>query len=253
MRVIPHMLGHRRFGVLILLALGLLIGSGVAGKMAFFPTTNPLLRILAPDGIKLTRQQLANPDTGAGLAEMVRLLQAAHRPVPHYLQLVCDEYSGRPRETARFSVGCYWEGERELGKIHGVVASRTGMIGRDEVVEVRFDPTIVGASALAAKAKGLACFRGIPSTQVMLSEDDQQQHTLANHPEFANILLTPLQRTKVNAALWDHEGPQAIPVPDTTPPDAESMMGGADPTGQSAGCVSLKTTCGGFVAMCAAP
>lgn len=168
------MLIHRpKLRILMFSALVALVGAGVAGKMVFFPASNPLLRVLAPDGITLSRQQLSNPNTGAGLAEMARLLQVAHRPVPEYLRLVCDEYSGRPRESARFSVGCYWEGERELGKIHGVVASRTGMIGRDEVVEVRFDPTIVGASALAAKARGLACFRGIPSAQATLNEDDQ--------------------------------------------------------------------------------
>lgn len=205
-RVLPHMLAYRfRSRVLILASVVALAAVGVAGKMALFPAPNPLLRILAPDGITLTRKQLSNPDTGAGLADMVRLLQTAHRPVPQYLRLVCDEYSGKPRKTARFSVGCYWEGERELGRLSGVVASRTGMIGGDEVVELRFDPTVINAAALDRTAEHLSCFRGIPSQQATLVEDDQQQHTLANHPEFANILLTPLQRTKVNAALWDHE------------------------------------------------
>lgn len=196
---------RRRFRLLTLLVLVALTGAGVAGKIAFFPALNPLLCILAPDGIALSRQQLSNPNTGAGLAEMARLLQAAHRPVPEYLRLVCDEYSGRPRETARFSVGCYWEGERELGKLPGVVASRTGMVGSDEVVEVHFDPTVIDPAAMAVTAKSLTCFRGIPSTQASLVEDPEQQHTLAHHPEFANVLLTPLQRTKVNAALSERQ------------------------------------------------
>lgn len=194
-----------RFRLLTLVGLIALAGAALAAKMTLFPAPNPLLGILAPKGLALTRQQLANPDTGQGLAEMVRLLQAAHRPVPQYLQLVSDEYSGRPRQTARFSVGCYWEGERELGKIPGVVASRTGIVGHDEVVELQFDPSVIDPAALSAHAKRLTCFRGIPSTQTALVEDDQQQHTLANHPEFADVLMTPLQRTKVNAALWDHQ------------------------------------------------
>jgi hypothetical protein len=203
-RIILDMhLNRRRFRLLALLACIALLGAGVAGRIAYFPAPNPLLRILAPDGITLSREQLANPDTGAGLAQMALLLEDAHRPVPEYLRLVCDEFSGRPRETARFSVGCYWEGEHELGKVSGVVASRTGMIGRDEVVEVRFDPKVIDATTLGARATKLTCFRGVPSTQAALVEDEEQQHTLANHPEFANILLTPLQRTKVNAALSD--------------------------------------------------
>ncbi len=198
-------LNRRRFRVLALLACVALLGAGVAGRIAHFPAPNPILRILAPDGITLSRDQLANPNTGAGLAQMVRLLEFAHRPVPEYLRLVCDEFSGRPRETARFSVGCYWEGERELGRIPGVVASRTGNIGRDEVVEVHFDPNVIDAPTLGAHAMKLTCFRGVPSTQAALVEDDEQQHTLAHHPEFAGILLTPLQRTKVNAGLWNGE------------------------------------------------
>jgi hypothetical protein len=198
-------LNRRGFRLLGTLAFIALVGAGLTGTSACFPAPNPLLRVLAPDGISLTREQLSNPDTGAGLAAMERLLAAARRPIPEYLRLVCDEYSGRPRETARFTVGCYWEGERELGKIAGVVASRTGTIGRDEVVEVRFDPKVISPTALTGRAKQLMCFRGVASTQAALTEDDEQQHTLANHPEFANILLTPLQRTKVNAALSAHQ------------------------------------------------
>jgi hypothetical protein len=196
---------HHRPRFLAAIALLALVAAGVAGKMAYFPAANPLLRILAPDGITLSRAQLANANTGAGLAEMVRLLERAHRPVPQYLQMVCDEYSGRPTETARFSVGCYWEGERELGKVDGVMASRTGTIGKDEVVELKFDPKVVDAAALAQRATRMTCFRGVPSTQATLTEDPEQQHTLANHPEFAGVPMTPLQRTKVNAALWDHQ------------------------------------------------
>ena len=194
-------LNRHRFRLSAALTCVALLGAGVAGRIAYFPIPNPFLRILAPDGITLSREQLANPNTGAGLARMALLLEAAHRPVPEYLRLVCDEFNGQPRETARFSVGCYWEGERELGAISGVVASRTGTIGRDEVVEVHFDPHVIDARTLKAHAMKLACFRGVPSTQAALVEADDQKHTLANHPEFANILLTPLQQTKVNAAL----------------------------------------------------
>jgi hypothetical protein len=183
----------------------ILLGIGMGAKMAYFPAANPLLSILEPEGITLTRMQLANPNTGAGLAEMVRGVEAAGRPVPVYLRMVADEYSGRPTKTARYSVGCYWEGERELGKMSGVVASRTGNIGRDEVVEVRFDPKVIDAGTLMGKVRGLQCYRGVPSTQAALVEDPEQQHLLANHPEFAGVLLTPLQRTKVNAALGDRE------------------------------------------------
>jgi len=204
---------RHRIRRLILVVCVAFVGTGVVERITYLHACNPLLRVLAPDEIGLSREQLANSDTGAGLSQIVRRLQADHRPIPQYLRLVCDEYSGRPRETARFSVGCYWEGERELGKISGVVASRTGNIGPEEVVELRFDPNVIDSAGLAKRAEGLTCFRGCPTTQTTLVEDVEQQHTLANHPEFAAIPLTPLQRTKVNAALWDHQDLTALLSP----------------------------------------
>lgn len=190
---------------MILAILVALSSIGIGAKVTYFPSANPLLRALAPDGIQFTARQLANPNTGAGLAEMARTLEAGHAIVPEYLKMVADEYSGKPTQTARYSVGCYWEGERELGKLPGVVASRTGNIGHDEVVELRFDPTVIDRLALSDRVKELKCYRGLPSAEGTLVENPEQQHSLANHSEFAGVLLTPLQRTKVNAALGDHE------------------------------------------------
>lgn len=195
----------------------------VAGASA--PSRNPVLELLAPDGMKLSASQLADQDTSAGLSRMIAALEASHRPVPTYLRLVADEYAPKPRQTATFAVGCYWEGERDFGGLDGVLATRTGLVGRDEVVELEFDPAVLDYAQLLGRAQHMGCFR-----RVYARDANQQQqastaaaplirsarpidaHTRQHfhlwlHPEYHYLPLTALQATKINAALYARQDP----------------------------------------------
>jgi hypothetical protein len=177
------------------------------------PPRNAVLVLFAPEGAELTNAQWADVNTAAGLDRLVGALAAAHRAVPGYLQGVRDEYAGKPTESASFAVGCYWEGERELGKLNGVVGSRTGMLGSDEVVQIRFDPAIIDAATLAATVKPMSCYRGVRSAEARLELDPQQQHDLSMHPEYFFLPLTAMQATKVNAALGAGNNPDSFLSP----------------------------------------
>src|SRR5688572_28900333 len=101
-------------------------------------------------------------------------LVTAGRPVPAWLALVAGEYAPSDRRTAAFSVTCYWKGEKELGRLDGVVATRTGTVGGEEVVEVEFDPTSLAFDELAGTARAMACFRKVvrdPDTRVATPVD----------------------------------------------------------------------------------
>jgi hypothetical protein len=215
--------------------LPLIVTAGIVALAATHtsaPSHNPVLELFAPPKLKLSPAELDSADTSAGLARMIALLETSNRPVPRYLRLVGDEYGPKPRQTATFAVGCYWEGERDLGKLDGVLASRTGVIGRDEIVEVEYDPTLVSYPELVDKAKRLSCFRKVYARDTLQEREatalhagaitrsnepvdttTQQQFHLSMHPEYHYLPLTALQATKINAALFAHEDPEQFLSP----------------------------------------
>jgi hypothetical protein len=146
-----------------------------------------------------------NAASGVGplLRAMEESLRAAGREVPEYRSLVAGEYAPARRETARFAVTCYWKGEQKLGALPGVIATRTGTTGADEVVEVSFDPTRIGRDALAAQASSMSCYRGERPVDrgAALDDSNQQQYHLWLHKSWHFVPLTRLQATRVNAAL----------------------------------------------------
>jgi hypothetical protein len=169
--------------------------------------------LFAPDNVELSGCEWGDANTAAGFDRLIKALAAAGRPVPAYLTAVRDEYAGRKLETASFAVGCYWEGERELGKLDGVVASRTGTLGTDEVVQVRFDPRKIDAGKLTETVKAMSCYRGVRAADASLALDPEQQHDLWAHPEYAYLPLTAMQATKVNSAVGVGADPSALLSP----------------------------------------
>jgi hypothetical protein len=152
-------------------------------------------------------------------------LAEAGRPVPRWLALVADEYDPPGgRRTAAFAVSCYWKGEKELGRLDGVVATRTGMVGRDEVVEVEFDPAVLDPATLTGKAKAMSCFRKVVAAgasadeapepaDILDTSGNQQQYHLWLRKPWHFVPLTGLQATKVNAALLYRTDPAAYLSP----------------------------------------
>jgi hypothetical protein len=200
-----------------ILLIGLLGRRDAVGAAA--PKHNPLVRLLAPAGEERLAAQLDSLDTPAALEKLIAGLQSQHMAVPQYLLLVRDEYRPMARETATFAVGCYWEGERDLGKLPGIVATRTGTIGSDEVVEAEYDPAKVDFKSLVSRMGRKSCFRkvyartdgqqqaatavtgAVERSAAMVQPAEQQQFDLSQHPDYYYLPLTALQATKLNSAL----------------------------------------------------
>ena len=72
-------------------------------------------------------------------------LQTENLEVPTYLSLLEEELiadkSGT--ETAVFSMYCFWTGEKEIGKLDGVVETQAGFMNGCEVVAVKYDPEVI--------------------------------------------------------------------------------------------------------------
>lgn len=152
---------------------------------------NPVLRLFTPDG-----KPLARVDTGTRqqvASALVEALKASGSPVPAYLQLLVDEGAAGSTAQREYAMGCYWEGEATLGRVSGVVSTRTGFVGGREVVQVTYagEPKALDA---AAREHGYApvsgAFRPSPG-------DDKKQ---LQGGRFRFVPMTPLQKTRVNAA-----------------------------------------------------
>jgi hypothetical protein len=158
----------------------------------------------------------------APLAErMVEVLTKAKRTIPAYLPLIVSEHSGRLKQAV-FTMGCFWTGEMELGKIDGVITTEAGFMAGREVTVVQYDPTLVTLPNLIASAEKVKCAQAVavpaadaPSAQASrlnvgiisgyrAAPTDDQKRQLKGTPA-GKLGLVGAQATKVNA--WIHDGP----------------------------------------------
>lgn len=119
-------------------------------------------------------------------------------------------------ETATFSMYCYWTGEATLGNVDGVMASRIGHWGGQEIVQVDYDPQRTDVTELTAILKRQRSFYSrLVSTQ---GESDgevkvqngkprfiEPKHSLrTRHPELHALGLTEQQAIALNS--WSYFG-----------------------------------------------
>lgn len=158
---------------------------------------NPVVRFLDAGGKDLLPRRDGVWDAHGIAARMVDALLAAKKPVPGYLRIALAE-SDPATATAVFAMHCFWEGEAALGALDGVVRTRAAFAGGDEVVEVTFLPAVLSRGKLAELAQAKSC-RPVARADKDAPAGDQQ-HALGSTP-YAQLALTPMQRTKVHAAL----------------------------------------------------
>lgn len=185
---------------------------------------NPVMRFVDAGGKDVLPRRDRIWSTHAVAQRMADALRAAKREVPAYLDLVARETIGDDvparRDRTTFAMFCYWEGEAQLGRLDGVTRTRAGWVGGREVVEVEFDPTVIGYDALLASARKTKCADvayahtdaqwSIAKAKTRQAErlderardaSNRDQHFALGRTEADFLPLTPMQATKVNAAL----------------------------------------------------
>ena len=159
---------------------------------------NPVVRFLDGGGKDVLPRRDGVWDAHGIAARMVASLQAKARPVPGYLQVALAE-SDAKTATAVFAMHCFWEGEAVLGALDGVVRTKSAFVDGAEVVEVTFRPAVLTREALTAHAQGKSC-KPVDTKTTQPAPASDQQHALVGTP-YGKLDLTPMQRTKVHAAL----------------------------------------------------
>jgi hypothetical protein len=187
---------------------------------------NPVVRFLDANEKDIIPRKDGVYATPELLSRMTAALKKANRPIPEYLKLANAEANPSAREKAVFAMYCYWEGERLLGALDGVIATRIGMLTGAEVVEIEFDPNVVKYRQLLDQAVSLECAqqvftrndrqqeiaRAVVGNKAVRSDaavdaNTQQQYHLSLKPAYHYLPLTQLQATKVNAALASGASP----------------------------------------------
>ncbi len=182
---------------------------------------NPVVRFVDADGRDLIPRVDRVWSTHGIATRMIASLEAAGRAAPGYLRIAAEESRARTTQRATFQTHCFWEGEVCLGTLPGVVSTEAAWLDGSEVVEVGFDPRATDYAALLRGARARGCASAVfahDGTQLREAEAvygdrarvseapprrapaaDQKRHLRAS--PLRALDLTPLQQTRVNAAL----------------------------------------------------
>lgn len=194
---------------------------------------NPVVRI-----VNDKKQDIINRVNGnysrLGIVQAMRLaLQTENLEVPAYLSLLEEELiadqSGT--ETAVFSMYCFWTGEKEIGKLDGVVETQAGFMNGREVVAVKYDPDVIQYKKLLKEANQASCADHVyteEKTQIKTTESiigkgkasnmgkfrqDREPKYYLSKTVYRFVPMTQLQAVKVNSMIGQRKVPDALLSP----------------------------------------
>ena len=137
---------------------------------------NPVVRIVNPNKQNLVDRVSGNYTQLGIVQAMVMALQAEENEVPAYLSLLEQELLAEKSgtETTVFSMFCFWTGEKEIGKLDGVVETQAGFMNGREVVSVKYDPEVITYKKLLTEANQASCANHV------YTEDKEQEAATAD-------------------------------------------------------------------------
>jgi len=182
---------------------------------------NPVVRFFAAD----RRELLARKDGVWSLPGITTrtqdALEAGKVEVPAWFGHFERELDARGVEKAVFAMHCFWEGERRLGALPGVLTTHAGWLDGAEVVEIAFDPKVLSFGTLLEEARKVRCLQrvfarteaqsrtaqGIEGVSVVTTQEKvrdaktSDRHYYLRRTPYTHLALTPGQATRLNAAL----------------------------------------------------
>ena len=187
---------------------------------------NPVVRIIDANGKDLTKR-MGRFHPLEVVNGMVNGLAKAGKTAPEYLKISQEQITGQfaSTETAYFSMYCFWSGELKLGPINGVVGTTSGFMGGREVVKVDFNPAKVSYEQLLKQARAVKCTDkafAVNGAQKQVASSvlgadrvkdakgfsvDREPKYYMSHTAYKFVPMTPIQRIKVNRAIYDRQSP----------------------------------------------
>jgi copper chaperone CopZ len=188
---------------------------------------NPVVRIVGQDKSDLLPRLNGNYTPSGLVNYLINGMTKAGYPIPNYLPLLHEELSAMERGVKKttLSMYCFWTGEKELGKIDGVVQTEAGFMDRREVVNVYYDPEIVSLSEILIEGQKSQCAdrayvsdeyeKGAAKTALGadkvtiagLFKMDKEPKYYLSKTDFQWIPMSPIQAVKMNALIGQGKSP----------------------------------------------
>ena len=185
---------------------------------------NPVVRIMQPDRKELVPRHAGDYTVKGLLNRMRAALNAANTEIPPWMALSVPPTQ---TETATFGMYCFWSGEVAIGGLDGVLSTQAGFLDGHEVVEVTYDPSVIAFKSLYSKAKAAGQAdhvfartteqaKAVPAAKrtdapIRVSKKDDK-YQMKRHP-LAQVPMSDVQRTKVNAAIGRGQDPRVYLSP----------------------------------------
>lgn len=170
---------------------------------------NPVVRFVDSDGNDIIKREDGLYQSLQILLRMKEVLKKVNKPVPAYMENLINELNNSDYQSATFTMACYWEGEKQLGKIKGVTKttpgnefhilhSWEGWSGSKEVVQVIYNPSEVSERDLSS----ISGFEKVANDSALRAVSDSEcKYYLKHHLVYKYVPLTPMQAAKVNSAI----------------------------------------------------
>lgn len=167
---------------------------------------NPVVRIIDTEGKDIVKR-IGNDYSALTLAKRLKeALTVRKTPIPKYIDLLEDELNSlnsNDIKEANFKMYCFWTGEKQLGKLDGVIDVEAGFIGHSEVVKVKYNTTIINEAELNSYARKQN-FQPIDQAANYETATNDVHYYLLNST-YKYLPLTELQKTKINSALGSNQ------------------------------------------------
>jgi copper chaperone CopZ len=179
---------------------------------------NPVSRIIDPNSEKDITKRLSGRYDMAHLVSFISngILESG-KLIPEYLDLLYQEVASSDLRETHLSMYCFWSGEKNLGALDGVVATKAGFMNGTEVVKVKYDASKVSEEKLIQYASKKQCADAI-YTNDRREEKAAQKFKIKTKREgefrpdgepkyyiyksdYRYLPMTSLQALKVNTAL----------------------------------------------------
>lgn len=144
--------------------------------------------------------------------KMIEALEASKKEIPEYVKLLGDDLKieyGHAAKTV-YETPCFWSGETSLAQDKGVIATKAGLIGHKEVVEVYVDTMQTSITDLDSYANEQGFYKVDGHDNFRIDKDPQ---FYLKKSKYSQLPLSPAQRTKINLALPYKQNPNKFLSP----------------------------------------